>query len=1158
MACRKYSLTNDSTRSAYYSYQRCSDNVWLYNVRLRSRRSATIYLVENTYTTTEGSIVVVDRGVFPAPAPLTPTPTSSVTTTPTPTSTVGTTPPPTRTQTNTPTNTQTQTPTNTPTNTTTRTSTPQNTPTNTVTPTKTSTPTRTSTPRNTPTNTRTPSNTPTQTNTPSNTRTQTTTPTPTSTVGTTPPPTRTQTVTPTMTATQTVTPTPTSSIPSGRRFYVSSSYTGQTSNGSLNTPWKSLNDVQINMSGFAPSDFILFKNGDTFDGFLTVNKSGSVTAPITFGNYGSGELPTFIGLNGISSLFDLTNVNYITFNGLKIIDITLTGDTSRTQIAKIQKGFSLDRCLFITITNCNISLVGVGINILGGGNCNISNNSIYNLRMIVRTVTEVPPFNDYGAKPLVLDSSSQNTVTRNNFYDNWASSFDYVYDGGCVRLYDSGLGTVGSNNFTYNRFYDSNGAVEIGGIEFGKIKDNLFSYNIFSNNGQLVKIDNSSLNPPTSTNNQFYNNVIVENTVNRNPNLRANMCRFTQSSNYFNTLVFRNNIFQLSSGISLMSPNQWDVGQLTHSNNVFNIFSGGSVNITLNNTEFSATPSTTYWTNTTDVNPALWNYTPTVGSIIINSGVNIPGLTLDFSGNTIPNPPDIGLIQSNTPRPSNTPTMTRTGTPTQTPTNTPTQTQTQTPTNTPTQTNTPTMTGSRPLVTTTPTNTPTRTVTPTVTQSGGANKIYYVSAIGSDTNNGLSEFTPWRTVSGVNNNMSKFMPGDSILFRRGDTFSNTILSVSRSGSPGKPITFGAFGTGAKPIFTFTYSGTSNNIANITSRTYLNFENWNITDLSQPGVSGQTNVARGFALNNSSFINIKSCDFSYVGIGLNAVANNCSMTNCYFTQGRMIRNTPRPINPDDDFGGNPVVIAGSNNIITGNTFTECWAQSFDYGRDGGAIEFFGVSSSRSVNNNIIAYNTFYHTNGFAEFGAEKALSGDSTAYNNKIYYNKIINCGGMYAHWTNPPVGNRFDIKLSGTEFYNNVLVINENDWVGTPIFDTATNYPWPNVMILKNNLFYVSGVTSDTVFDSTLQGVSLQKTNNIYVLAPSITFSVGNTIPVDPSELRTTTNVWRSVTGTADKWDYRLLSGSSAVNFGVDVGIPFDFSGNTVSNPPDAGILEFL
>jgi parallel beta-helix repeat protein len=54
----------------------------------------------------------------------------------------------------------------------------------------------------------------------------------------------------------------------------------------------------------------------------------------------------------------------------------------------------------------------------------------------------------------------------------------------------------------------------------------------------------------------------------------------------------------------------------------------------------------------------------------------------------------------------------------------------------------------------------------------------------------------WDAVADVNG--ASFSPGDSILFKRGCTWREQ-LTVPSSGSAGLPITFGAYGTGAKPI-----------------------------------------------------------------------------------------------------------------------------------------------------------------------------------------------------------------------------------------------------------------------------------------------------------------------------------------------------------------------
>jgi hypothetical protein len=82
---------------------------------------------------------------------------------------------------------------------------------------------------------------------------------------------------------------------------------------------------------------------------------------------------------------------------------------------------------------------------------------------------------------------------------------------------------------------------------------------------------------------------------------------------------------------------------------------------------------------------------------------------------------------------------------------------------------------------------------------------YYVDATGgSDANNGLSPSAAWKTVDRVN--VSTFAPGDSVLFKRGETFRGTLLPAS--GSPAGYITYGAYGSGNKPKLLGSYQRSS--------------------------------------------------------------------------------------------------------------------------------------------------------------------------------------------------------------------------------------------------------------------------------------------------------------------------------------------------------------
>ena len=72
---------------------------------------------------------------------------------------------------------------------------------------------------------------------------------------------------------------------------------------------------------------------------------------------------------------------------------------------------------------------------------------------------------------------------------------------------------------------------------------------------------------------------------------------------------------------------------------------------------------------------------------------------------------------------------------------------------------------------------------------------YYVSSDGSDDNAGTSADAPWAGLGRVNS--ADLQPGDSVLFRRGDSWRGSLRP--RSGAEGAPITYGAYGEGEKPV-----------------------------------------------------------------------------------------------------------------------------------------------------------------------------------------------------------------------------------------------------------------------------------------------------------------------------------------------------------------------
>ena len=75
--------------------------------------------------------------------------------------------------------------------------------------------------------------------------------------------------------------------------------------------------------------------------------------------------------------------------------------------------------------------------------------------------------------------------------------------------------------------------------------------------------------------------------------------------------------------------------------------------------------------------------------------------------------------------------------------------------------------------------------------------VYYAdSRKGDDSLDGMSAATAWRSLEKVN--AAPLKPGDSMLFRRGSLWRG--LLESKSGEPGRPVRYGAYGDGQKPLF----------------------------------------------------------------------------------------------------------------------------------------------------------------------------------------------------------------------------------------------------------------------------------------------------------------------------------------------------------------------
>jgi len=99
---------------------------------------------------------------------------------------------------------------------------------------------------------------------------------------------------------------------------------------------------------------------------------------------------------------------------------------------------------------------------------------------------------------------------------------------------------------------------------------------------------------------------------------------------------------ELTTGLDVVRSND---SKTAHTNNVYKLSGGSSVNVALHSTEVSTTAAV--FAGATQPDPISWNYTPAPGSPVLDRGVNV-GIAKDFVGNNVPSIPNAGILESAT------------------------------------------------------------------------------------------------------------------------------------------------------------------------------------------------------------------------------------------------------------------------------------------------------------------------------------------------------------------------------------------------------------------------------------------------------------------------------------------------------------------------------
>lgn len=275
----------------------------------------------------------------------------------------------------------------------------------------------------------------------------------------------------------------------------------------------------------------------------------------------------------------------------------------------------------------------------------------------------------------------------------------------------------------------------------------------------------------------------------------------------------------------------------------------------------------------------------------------------------------------------------------------------------------------------------------------GDESTRYVSCTGHDGADGRSTETALRSVAAVNR--LSLAPGDRVLFQRGCAWTET-LQAKWSGTEAAPITIGAYGTGARPLFTNTgpQAAGGYRLSIVVTGSFQVFDAL-ATALAHPPQSpcgGNTlGWFTGFAISpgptagetadHNVLRNVSVRGYTTgVHVDRGADYNVIEQSELVGNGGMSVLTDDGPgVDPDngDDIGAWAVLLNGSHNEIRANRFESNMAVcGYDTMPQGNAVEIYEGSYNR------ITHNVSINDQTFSELGSSprQAATGNEYLYN----------------------------------------------------------------------------------------------------------------------------------------------------------------------------------
>lgn len=455
---------------------------------------------------------------------------------------------------------------------------------------------------------------------------------------------------------------------------------------------------------------------------------------------------------------------------------------------------------------------------------------------------------------------------------------------------------------------------------------------------------------------------------------------------------------------------------------------------------------------------------------------------------------------------------------------------------------------------------------------------FYVSSSGNDLNDGLTAATPWNSITKIN--VQTFLPGDNILFKKGDSWLNSTFIIPSAGTEGKNITLGAYGEGNKPII----SAAVNNAAitvTAANRGYWTIDGLDLRATGNPGGidnsvaiyfnywPSEMGPVPGWIIQNNNFnaaVFVCGPDLTIRNNIFNGAGNALNIHGGIIIRGPNADNTLISGNTISNYSGRGIWMYNKveNSEVINNTIHDIpvyhdvingWYESMGINDDG-----YGTPSL----NNKIHGNTIYN----AEVGIALENSFDSEIYNNNISGSErgisIINYDEHRNQPNNSSVHNNLIVNsnqagiilwfASYWNFYNNTIHNGVgSDSRGFNIWDVS---PYVSHLNFENNIVSGTWIYPIYVPDATLIWTKFDY-NNIIPVFGNIMWQGGTGKTL--TNLRTAGMMTHGITSDPlfiSPTDFHLQSTSPAVNAGTNVVLTEGYDENPIVGLPDIGAFE--